>query len=95
MRLATLLLSSLALVALHAHGAGALAVRNLSVDSAKQQVSFEIVNVSAQAVHSWTMTIASKKKPPSGDAYKSNPYQSNMLTTSESCSRGEIGRAHV
>jgi hypothetical protein len=88
MRLATLLLSSLALVTFHAHGAGALAVRNLSVDSAKQQVSFEIVNVSAQAVHSWTMTIASKKKPPAGDAYKSNPYESNLLTTSESCSRG-------
>jgi hypothetical protein len=88
MRLATLLLSSLALAAFHAHGAGALAVRNLSVDSAKQQVSFEIVNVSARAVHSWTMTIASKKKPPAGDAYKSNPYESKMLTTSESCSRG-------
>ena len=88
MRLAALVLSALALVPFHAHAAGALAVRNLSVNSEKQEVSFEVANVSTKAVHSWTMTIAATKKRPGRGPNASDLYKANMTSTSERCSRG-------
>ena len=88
MRFATLVLSSLALVPFQAHAAGALAVRNLSVNSEKQEVSFEVANVSTKAVHSWTMTIAATKKRPGRGPNASDLYKTNMTSTSERCSRG-------
>jgi hypothetical protein len=87
MRLAILALSSLALVPFQAHAAGALAVRNVSVDSEKQEVSFEVANVSTKAVHSWIMSIASTKKRPERGPYASDLYKADMMITSEGCSR--------
>jgi len=87
MRLEAPLICLAVLTSIYAFAADSLVVRNLSVDHDKQELSFEIVNVSGKSVHSWTMTVVSKKRPPADNARK-DVYTANMLTTSEACSGG-------
>ena len=79
MRSAAIFLFSL--VTVQASTRGALTVRNLSIESGKQQVTFDLANVSAKAVRSWTMTIDYQKKSPDRGL-----YSGSMSNTSERCS---------
>lgn len=83
MKFFPLILTLVSFLRLSAQEPTALTVKNLKVDLEKLTVDFDVLNQSAKPVHVWTMTIATTKKKPSGQAY---PF--NGLTTSESCSRG-------
>lgn len=83
MKFFPLILSLVSFLHLSAQEPTALTVKNLKVDLAKLTADFDVLNQSAKPARVWTMTIATTKKKPSGQA---SPFSS--LTTSESCAHG-------